>query len=212
MEKKYQIIYIWSFIIVSCIILLLLYTPLGGDLHQTSSTNYTVVNTTVDFGGGIANSPKNKVSQYRSKDETYISRANDSRGYSQSTFTSTRPTVTDNSQANYAVGFKSNSGSQSSKGNGSGIGNSILSKSKSSAASGEAQSGGVVVSPFSTSTPASANSGAVIQKATNDVTDLSDPGGEDPTGDPLPIGDGIYPMTILLFIYALSIFFKKRNV
>lgn len=208
MEKKYQIIYIWSFIIVSCIILLLLYTPLGGDLHQTSSSNYGVVNTTVDFGGGIANSPKSKVNQYRLKDDIYINRSSDSRAYSQSNFASSGPSVGENTPANYAVGLKSNKGLQSTKGSGAGGGNSVFSKS--SASSGEVKAGGgVVVSPFSSSTPSS-SSGTVIQKATNDVTNLSDPGGEDPTGDPLPVGDGMYIMIILVAVYVLRIFLKKQ--
>jgi hypothetical protein len=60
MEKKYQKLYIWSFIIISGIILAMLYTPLGGNLHDStfgSYDNYTTPG--VNFHGKIGNAPKN---------------------------------------------------------------------------------------------------------------------------------------------------------
>jgi len=209
MEKKYQIIYIWSFIIVSSIILLLLYTPLGGDLHQSDSNEYNIVNTSVNFGGEISNSPKRSYTQQSNSGNSVA--AIPSYAPKKSRYVSTNNTVggTNNLSNNgYSVNSKStlsSAQSTSSGGNGGGGMSTAFGGGGGSNSSENTSSqgfGGGANSPFSSSTPGSSVS--VMQKATNDINDLSDPGGEDPIGDPLPVGDGLYFIIAMAVVYVLK--------
>ena len=211
MERKYQIIYIWSFIIVSSIILLLLYTPMGGDLHQSSNNEYSIVNTSVNFGGKISNSPRRSYSQQGGGENksnvlpTYYKR----NAKSVSTNNAGGGTTDNFSNGTYTVNSRSTlSSAQNAVGStGGGAASTVFGGGKSNTtSSGSSGSyGGGANSPFSNATPSSSS---VMQKATSGIDDLSDPGGEDPIGDPLPIGDGLYLLILMVLIYG-SFKFKK---
>lgn len=215
MERKYQIIYIWSFIIVSSIILLLLYTPLGGDLNQSSNNEYSIENNSVDFGGKISNSPRRSYSEqsvsgsgvnviptYRKNNKTF------------STNNTNTGTADNFSNNTYSVNTRSTMSTAQTGGNsggGGGVAPGVFGTGKadatSSAGSGSSYGGGAN-SPFSTTTP---SSNSVMQKSTsgtNAGNDLTDPGGEDPIGDPLPIGDGLYLLIAMVLVYS-SKFIRK---
>lgn len=207
MEKKYQIIYIWSFLIISGIILLILYTPIGGDLHYAAyreQGRYAVapgVNYSSQVGGFSGGSSSGgsynyspSVSAYTSPNYKAVSAAN----YSTST--------NFGSSASYSAGGglalpnkTISSGGGSSSGTGMmavGGGRQQSSNEVSSTFSGGGSMGG---SLFSTTTIAD---GGVMQRGTTGEDDPLDPGG-DPLGEPLPLGDEFGILLLLSSIFAI---------
>ena len=58
MERRFQKIYVWSFIIVAGIVMLLLYTPIGGNLYTWNGDDQLYqLQPGVDFNKRITNSP-----------------------------------------------------------------------------------------------------------------------------------------------------------
>lgn len=217
MEKKYQKLYIWSFIIISGIILAMLYTPLGGNLHDStfgSYDNYTTPG--VNFHGKIGNAPKNgRTNQTRNYNDAMP--VNSGTAYS----VLSKPVVIGNSstsQSNFQNGNyqggglnfnKTNSGMNNGSAGSGGTGLIALGGGRSGGSStgGGSFSGGGL---FSSTAPSATNEG-VMQKASNDLDDLADPGGGDPTGDPIPAGDGFYLLILFCVVYAFIKFRHKRN-
>jgi len=224
MEKKYQIIYIWSFLIISGIILLLLYTPLGGDLHYAAYSEqgrYNVapgVNYSSQIGGfsgastsGGSYSYSPSVSAYTSPSFKVSSGAN----YSTTTFGNS---ASYGGGGGLALPNKTISSSGGSAGGSSGMGMMAAggggrrsSNEVSNSFSGGGSLGG---SLFNTTNLAD---GGVMQKGDEDDPppsgDPVDPGGE-PTGDPLPIGNelGILLLLASVFsIYKWMLIYKKRS-
>jgi hypothetical protein len=217
MEKKYQIIYIWSFIIVSGIILLLLYTPLGGDLHYAAYNEqgrYNVapgVNYSSQVGGfsggtssGGSYNYSPSVSAYTSPNYKAISSAN----YSTATNFGSSASY---SGGGLALPNRTVSGGGGAGSSGMGMmavgGGRKSSNEVSNAFSGGGSMGG---SLFNTTTLAD---GGVMQKGTNDEDDPPpvnplDPGG-DPTNPPLPLGDDI---KILLLFGVVFAFYKWLTI
>lgn len=213
MEKKYQIIYIWSFLIISGIILLLLYTPLGGDLHYSAYNEqgrYNVapgVNYSSQIGGFSGGSSSGgsynyspAVSAYKSPSYNVIGGGGN---YSSSTNIG--------SSASYSGGgitlsnktITSSGGAGGSGGMGmmaAGGGNRQSSNEVSNTFSGGGSLGG---SLFNTTTIAD---GGVMQKA-GEEDDPLDPGG-DPIGDPLPLGDDLGILILLVSIFTVYKWYK----
>lgn len=215
MEKKYQKLYIWSFIIISGLVLAMLYTPLGGNLYTSTYGNYDkYTNPGVNYNGRIGNAPKGGrgIQTRNYNDEIPVN--------SGSTYSVlSKPVVIGNSgsashsnlqSGNYqAGGFGTdrNNGGLLSSGNAGGSGMIALGgRSGGSAgnATGSYSGGGL----FSSTSPSATTEG-VMQKGTTDFGDeLADPGGGDPTGDPIPAGDGFYVLILFGLLYG---YFRYRQ-
>jgi len=200
MEKKYQIIYIWSFIIISGLILLLLYTPLGGDLHNAAyreQYRYNVspgVNYSNQVGSFSGSSSYGGSYNSSNLPSAYVSPSLQgviSGGYSGS--------LDAGKISGYSGGGgitlsnKTNSGGAGA-GGGSGFGMMAVGGKSSGGVSNTFSGGGSIGGSLFNSTNAS--NGGVMQRAGNSEDD-SDPGG-DPTGPPLPVGDELG----ILFLFA----------
>lgn len=202
MEKKQHIIYIWSFIIVASLVLILLYTPLGGSLHLSNNTGYQNYSTGVVFGGKINNAPRIKASQPYIKNETEIKSNNNLPKYAQN--------INQHSSTNYSQQTSSyNITSKNTKETPSAGGNSgaLFAVATINSGGSSAQEVGSSTSsqPFSSDVQ---NTGAVMQKAVQATDDLADPGGGDP-GAPIPVGDGL---PFLLILAALYFFHSAKKV
>lgn len=215
MRKNDQAIYLWSFFIVSAIVLAFLYTPLGGNLSNSSDGYYIETAPSVDFGGRIANSPKRRVSY-----NSYSPSANDlPQAVSPNNYMSQRPVVagggaTQNTNTQFgnsysasglSLGSSAEAGSGGATGGG-GTGMMAVSGGGRSQSTSNAGGGGMMA-PFSSN---GMSTGGPM-KASNDDGDefdvpKTDPGGG-PTGNPLPIGDGSW---LLLLFAAVYIFIKNK--
>lgn len=206
MEKKYQTIYILSFVIVAGFILLLLYTPLGEGLHK-STTIYKVESTSVNFGGKIANAPRIKASQPYIKSEDEIKSSSDYPKYSQSIASGKVSQAQNSGNFDYNVAGKNDNELQN---RGDGIGTTstgVYAMRKNSDTEINSTVEGNANSPFSTTT---GNTGPVMQKVPNDAVDNTGP---DPGGDGdniiIPVGDGLPVLLIMTILYLFVI--KKRT-
>ena len=206
MEKKYQTIYVLSFVIVAGFILLLLYTPLGGGLHK-STTIYNVENTSVNFGGKIANAPRIKASQSHIKSEDEIKSSSDYPKYSQSIASRKVSQAQNPGNFDYSVAGKNDNELQN-RGDGIGTTNTgVYAMRKSSDKEVNSTVGGTANSPFSAE---AGNIGPVMQKVSNGEVENTGP---DPGGDGnniiIPVGDGLPILLIMTILYLFVI--KKRT-
>lgn len=211
MEKKYQIIYIWSFIIISGIVLLLLYTPLGGDLHYAAynEQNRYAVSPGVNYSSQIGS----------------LSGSNSGSSSSYGYYTAPSPYASQSFQSISSA----NTTSGSSIGSGNGYNSSGLTTRSARAKSGEGSGGsssgfsGMTVGGKRTEVNNTFSSGSgiggsltntttgtstVIQRGATEEGDPLDPGG-DPTGDPLPIGN---ELGILLFFVLIFSVYKWKSI
>ncbi len=217
MEKKYQIIYIWSFLIISGIILLLLYTPLGGDLHYAAYNEQGRFN----VAPGV---------NYSSQIGGFSGGSSSGGSYNYSPTVSAYKSPTYNvigGGGNYAT--SSNFGSSASYGGGGGLALSNKTITSSGGVGGSGGSGMMAVgggnrqssnevsntfsgggdlggSLFNTTTLAD---GGIMQKGTEDEAKPLDPG-KDSSGDPLPLGDDLGILMLIASFFALYIRFKKK--
>jgi len=205
MEKKYQIMYTWSFIIISGIILLLLYTPMGGKLHYAAYSEqgrYAVapgVNYSSQVSGFSGGSSTGGSYNYSVP--------------SQSAYTS--PSYNASGGGSYAT--SSNYGSASYSGGGGGI--TLTTKAISSGVGGGGAGFGAIAGGGGGSNQVSNTSsggdmggnlfnntmiadGGVMQKGTNDEDDPVDPAG-DPLGDPLPLDNELVILLLFSAFFAL---------
>jgi hypothetical protein len=213
MEKKYQIIYIWSFIIISGVILLLLYTPLGGDIHYAAykeQNRYAVspgVNyerqigamSGVNAGGDGSYGYTAAASPYNS--ETF--RAISAGGISTSSSINARQGGAGGGISTLSSRTKTSGGGS---GSGGGIGISGVGGRKSTEVSNTFASGGGIGGSLVNTT--GTNTGGVMQRGTNDEGDPLDPGG-DPGGNPLPIGNEMGILTLMAGLFAIYKWLKK---
>lgn len=210
MRKNDQAIYLWSFFIVSAIVLAFLYTPLGGNLSNSSDGYYIETAPSVDFGGRIANSPKRRVSY-----SSYSPSANDlPQAVSPNNYMSQRPVVagggaTQNTNTQFGNSYSASGlslGSSAEAGGGGatgGGGTGMMAVS----GGGRSQStsnagGGAMMAPFSSNV----ESNNTLQKLPGSVNG-ADPGDDEDLGNPLPLGDGSW---LLLLFAAVYIFIKNK--
>lgn len=216
MERKYQIIYIWSFIIISGIVLLLLYTPLGGNLHYAAyseESRYNVapgVNYQTQVGGFSAGSSSGSTNS--AAPQAYVSESfrNGSVGGGFSSMGSTS-----NSSSSYgasaATSINTSRSSNGASSGGLGGGGMLAVGSRGSkSASGSVGGGGL----GGGSVPFSSNSGTVMQKATTAGEDALDPGGDENLGNALgaPLTDELLVLMVLISIFAFYkwLLFRKK--
>lgn len=214
MEKKYQKLYIWSFIIISGLVLAMLYTPLGGNLHTSTYGNYDNYTTPgVNFNGRIGNAPKGgRATQARNyNDEIPVN--------SGSTYSVlSKPVVVGNNgstshsnlqngnyQASSLGSDRSNGGLISGSAGGSGM--IALGGGRSGGSAGNATGSYPGGGLFSNTTPSATNEGVMQKGTSSSGVTLSDPGG-DSTGNPLPVGDGFYVLILFGLLYG---YFKYRQ-
>lgn len=212
MRKNDQSIYLWSFFIVSAIVLAFLYTPLGGNLSNSPDGYYIETAPSVNFGGNIANSPKRRVTN-----NSYSPNANDvPQAVSTNNYMSQRPVVSGGGASQntnmmvdngYSVSGLSLSSSTSTGGGGASGGGSTgmmaVSGGGRSQSTGNAGGGGGMMAPFSSNLE---NSDNTMQKFPGGTNGL-DPGDDDDLGAPIPIGDGSW---LLLLFAAIYIFIKNK--
>ncbi|MDD3077864.1 MAG: hypothetical protein PHH37_02010 [Paludibacter sp.] len=215
MEKKYQIIYIWSFIIIGAIILILLYTPTGGNISKTNSINNSniIINPTVDFESGIINSQNKRVivkhqplinnfysSQNFSSNSNYsLVSENDKQQLPQS-----KSLLIVDSETNYrkSKNYKKNTDDTRYSSPVS-FTSPFSSSSKVSSEPRNLTNITSIAEPFSETT----SDNSVMQKGVESTSSLLDPG-DDPV-NPLPIGKGIIPFFIFAALYSIIIKFRK---
>jgi|GEM_PF-2552265 len=213
MEKKYQIIYIWSFLIISGIILLLLYTPLGGDLHYAAYNEqgrYNVapgVNFSSQVSGFSGSSSSGGSYNYTPTISEYRSP-----GYSIGASGGNYSTSTGiGNSGSYSGGgiTLSNKSVSGSGGAGGSSGGGMMAvgggRRSSSGVSGTFSGGGSIGgSLFNTTTTAD---GGVLQRAGDEdppVIPNSDPGVEYELGSPLgmPLGNEMWSLLFIAFIFT----------
>ncbi len=207
MERKYQIIYIWSFIIISGIVLLLLYTPLGGDLHYAaySEQGRYAVSPGVNYSSQVgsfsgAGSSSGASYRYSPSQSAYVSPS--LQNISGGGFSTSSSTIS--SSANYGGGggiALSNKKINSSGGGSSGgsFGMSVGGQQSSTEVSNTFSGGGSMGGSLFNSTVI--NDGGVMQRGEEDEVDPMDPGG-DPTNPPLPIGNELGVLMLFAGIFA----------
>jgi hypothetical protein len=213
MEKKYQIIYIWSFIIISGVILLLLYTPLGGDIHYAAyrEQNRYAVSPGVNYERQIGamsgvNAGGNGSYGYSAAPSPYNSetfRAISAGGISTSSSINAGQGGVSGGITTLSSRTKTSGGGS---GSGGGIGISGVGGRKSTEVSNTFASGGGIGGSLVNTT--GTNTGGVMQRGTNDEGDPLDPGG-DPGGNPLPIGNEMGILTLMAGLFAIYKWLKK---
>lgn len=204
MEKKYQIIYIWSFIILACFILLLLYTPVGGRLNQPSTKVYTTMNKSVHFNGAIANSPRIKSSNQSVSSENEIPVASNLPNYKQKS-NSYQKATRSQSAYDYSVVSQTVETSKTSSEMSGGL--AVIGSRGGNATNSNNVYSENLNQPFSEQSV-----GSQMQKAPPPPPgDPHDPGG-DPTGNPLPVGDGLTILFALAVLYTIFIYRKRLSV
>lgn len=213
MEKKYRIIYIWSFIIVSGIILLLLYTPLGGDLHYAAyseQSRYAVapgvnyqsqvgsLSSVSSYGGGYS----------ASMPSAYASEAYKSGMLTNSSYISNGiGSGTNSYSSGSGLGLKNSKSPKNVNGGGaSGIMITGFGKRGSSEVSNQSSVGGGFGGSLSSTT---SSTGSVMQRGAAEEEDPLDPGG-DPTGNPLPL-NGEWVLIVLAAGYIALKALKKQH-
>lgn len=202
MKNKHQIVYIWSFIILASFILLLLYTPLGGGLKQPSPKVFRTMNRSVQFSGGITNSPRIKSSQQNIGTENEILSASDLPSYARKT--SVKRSSPKNQTSTYAVVSKTTPNSNSTSGMGGG--SYMIGGKGSPNSSGNSYSSNLS-QPFSEQ----AINNPPMRKTLGVDESVADPGG-DPTGAPLPVGDGIPVLIAFAFLFGFYKYKKKLTL
>ena len=215
MRKNDQAIYLWSFFIVSAIVLAFLYTPLGGNLSNSSDGYYIETAPSVNFGGRIANSPKRRVSY-----NSYSPSANDlPQAVSSNNYMSQRPVVagggaTQNTNTQFgnsysasglSLGASDGGGSGGATGGG-GTGMMAVSGGGRSQSTSNA-GGGAMMAPFSDD---GISTGGPMKSSTSESSSIdpgfkTNEGSDSPLGT--PIGDGSW---LLLLFAAVYIFIKNK--
>lgn len=191
---------------------MLLYTPLGGNLHKSTYAYQEYNNTSVNFGGRIANAPKR--GKYGNSSNNDAVNINNKSGYS----ALSRPIVSPsgssssfNSSAHYQPSSLNKSELSNSGSGAGGNGMMALGSKGGSGNSGSGSGGGVGGGLFS-SDNSSNSSGGVMQKGTQAGFTPADPGGsgeeDEDLGAPLPVGNGLYFLLFMALIYSL---FKLKN-
>lgn len=193
-------IYIWISVIIIGIILSFLYNPIGNNLKYTSDSNYSIVTTNTNFKNTtIKHSKRNYIQQPISAFKTsnnYIfitKRSNNIKPLIQP----------QNNYKSYNTINKKDENNNSSFSNG---GYLFIKGSRNSSSSTYFSN---YIVPFSNETHASNNTTQYVP-FNNPVggTIIVDPGG-DPTGPPIPVGDGTY---ILFFLGIVYIIYKKYKL
>ena len=186
-----------------------IYSPIGSpELYRQD--NYIVYNQGVNFGGGIANAPK--MQSYQQSDgmsmslPTYTGTTT-TKTYSVNQMASAERTI---GQANYRVSAtvnnKINTRTSTIQNRDSAGAYTFMNSRKNSQAYSTPQT--VDVSSLSTDLAINNDPTTTRQLASETVLDGgTDPGG-DPTGPPIPVGDGFLALLVMVAGYTLW----KRNV
>lgn len=199
MKGKQKNIVIW-FLTWAVLFVVVIYSPIGSpELYQQN--RYDGYYTPVNFSTGIANAPAMHALPQNEETDLGIP-----------VYTPERKTYTvntaiqstkDNHHTNYTVSAQTNNRTTSNPGIGGGGGGSTFMGSGNKSAQGKFTPT-VIVSSFSTDLAAAED--PTRQLAGNAVLDGgTDPGG-DPTGPPIPVGDGFW----ILLIMAAGYVMKKR--
>ncbi len=204
MEKKYQIIYIWSFIIISGIILLLLYTPLGGDLHYAAYSEQSryAVSPGVNFDRQVGNFSGGSSSggsyNYAPSQQAYVSPSFQNGGGSNFSGGNSLNNNSNYSGGNLALSSNKIKSFGASSSGGAVGGMAAVSRKSGTEVNSTLSGGGVDGSLFNST---AINDGGVMQRAGEEDPPL-DPGG-DPTQPPLPIGNEIGALLFFAGIFTI---------
>lgn len=200
MEKKYQILYIWSIIIVAGIVLLLLYTPIGGSLHQSNDISYYRYNNGVDFGRKITNSPRTRYVQPNVESEEEIKSNIDLPKFKSTGIKKNRINSNNVEPTAYNIDKISKPEEAGNQGAGTFSNSFFVTKGAknnglNSSFQGNIQKNELFANENNANT-------SVMQKGTNETSNTSDPGG-DPSDNPIPVGNGFPVLLLLSSIYFI---------
>jgi len=203
--KKHKYILLWIFV-WSGLLILVLYSPIGSPFIYTSQASY-VQNQNVSFkDGSILNASKIKSTQEYNDNLPEIPNVSASLHPHSASGNYSSASVSSSQGHSYSSGliqsYQNNNSSVGAGGGGSFI---VSGRSGGSATS----SGFSMTSGVSTmSLTSNLNATASKQNATSFTTDTggTDPGG-DPTGDPIPVGDG---WGILILLGTIYVLFKRK--
>ncbi len=157
----------------------------------------------VQFSGAIANSPKIKVSQKSISTDNEILSASDLPSFTRKNYV--KKHIPRNQSSAFAVVSKTTPNSNSASASGTGEGLSLIG-SKGNASSEGSGYANNISQPFS---EAGVNTNPIQKAPTDDPMTPSDPGGEDPIGPPLPVGDGFLVLVVMAALYSFYICVKK---
>lgn len=188
MKKNYNIIYIWSFIILIGFFLILLYTPIVDNFNHSSVSTYNIINTTVDFKTLKIYSPKQKNTKntesednipnndiFKIKISKLKTKKTQLQYYNDYNIIETNNINSINTESNFSL--LTTNGKKS---------NSKINYSDYS------------ITDFLNSTT---NNKVPFDNLGNGVM-ITDPGG-DPIGQPIPIGNGFFTLLLLSFFYII---------
>jgi len=190
---------IW-FLTWAVLFVVVIYSPIGSpELYEQNKYNgyYPGVN----FSSGIANAPTmHTIAQYEETDLGIPVYTPERKTY---TVNSVSQSAKDNHHTNYTVASPINNRTTSNQSIGGAGGGSTFMGSGTKSAQGKFTPQNVNVSSFSTDL-AIAEDPTTRQLAGNGILDGgTDPGG-DPTGPPIPVGDGFWILLLLAVGYALK--------
>ena len=202
MKSNRKNILIWL-LTWAVLFLVIIYSPIGSpDLYRP--TNYAVYNQGVNFNGGIANAPTvHTYQQYEEPDLAIPAYTPAPKTYTVNASAGTSGTTGKTSYSVLAPANTRTATTQSSGGVASGGGFSFIG-SRNQSAQGTSTPQTVNISSLSTDL-AVVQDPTTRQLATTTTDGGTDPGG-DPTGPPIPVGDGFWVLLLMAGGYA----FKTR--
>jgi len=226
-DKRFKEIYIWSFILVAGVILLMLYTPIGGSFYNGNKQSYVELQPGVDFSKKITSSPSFRISTADNNNMPSI-------GVQPNKFNSSRRvvsggnTVTSESFLQESAGTGGNfttesSASLSNYSSGVSPGSSFQTSpysGRNSNSSGSSGYGSLPLASTSEMSKISQNLGLsdnneTLNKAGNETTSngASDPGGDPGDETVIPVGGSEIYLALIAFIYIFvkTKFFNKKT-
>jgi len=200
---------VWM-IIWAGLLIVVLYSPIGSPDLYSSSQNYYQENRSIAVNAGvIQNAPKSNYASDNSSNELDIPQVStlSKSSYSVGNYQSSTGSSHGSSYSVQGQSYQSNN--SYGMGGGSNGGNSFIASGSSRSSAGS--SGVVMTNGITTlSLTTDLNNTTSKQGVANNITAINgtDPGG-DPTGDPIPVGDG---WELLLFFSICYATFKMRSI
>ena len=218
MNNKKKNILVWMFVWAG-LLMAVLYSPIGSpDLYK--STNYFAVNQNVDFSeGNIENAPKGDGSGYQNDNNQidipdYNSSVESTSKYAVNTYSATpgsaESTASSSNYPSQSSAYQSSSNANSG-GSTVGGGSTFISSNRSKGSSDASSSVTMNSSGITTlSTELTSSSTAQAASPTKDPNSTAHHPGHDPTGPPIPVGDGW--IFLLLLAAGYGVWIKKFRV
>jgi len=198
---------IW-FLTWAVLFVVVIYSPIGSPELYTQN-DYDGYYPPVNFSTGIANAPTmHTIQQYEETDLGIPVYTPEQKTYTVNTPVQSRR---DNHHTNYAVEAPINNRTTSNQSIGGGGGGSTFMSSGNKSAQGKSTPV-IGASSFSTDLALAEDPSTTRQLAGNAVLDGgTDPGG-DPTGPPIPVGDGFWILVLMAIGYVIKLRIAKIRI